>query len=603
MARYRVTDYGAVSDGNTATNRVAFQTILNLLQPGDEIYIPNGRFRISEPTLNTPWCLLVNGRSGWTWLHESENATVEQTPEEANNDVPFGNHMALVQVRNCENFTFQDFYMEGNKTGAGGPTDYEEPPEHHRAIFVEDSERGRFHRGRIQNFTGDAIQLYNNCYDMDFWRIRARWNQRDGITFSPSSYLTPVRKIRVRQCELWENSNQQIDNEHGPAHDVEVWDTSLRFAVNNTSLGLVMAGSGSEGAYPSTDWYFHHNTVLGAIRMTWVSNWRIEYNDITNPRLVSAIELERMQSNGRIRNNVIRHQQPADPQNLSAIYINGTVGGGPKDILIEENDISVAYARAYGIRADGAVSLSIIRNRLVGAGIAGAGFAGIRVRATVFDRPVESVVVRRNQITGFGQYGMRIQGNTFQGATAKVNFFEATGNTMTAGGSMTSGISLGDANNPLLSHKVADNTYSGIADNVKLTDIPAAAVPVQQSKVTMKSNGKNWTTFFRNAGGFISKLFLVLLLCLPARAFAEPLYIQSASTCKTDGGSDLRLPPGYFLDVDLWKKLDLEVRRLQEAETRLKGEKTELEKTPGTTSTVVVTGALILGFVVGASLF
>lgn len=50
------------------------------------------------------------------------------------------------------------------------------------------------------------------------------------------------------------------------------------------------------------------------------------------------------------------------------------------------------------------------------------------------------------------------------------------------------------------------------------------------------------------------------------------LHLLSAAVVITDGGSELRLPPGYYLDEPNWQKLDLEVRRLQDQETRLTAE-------------------------------
>ena len=56
------------------------------------------------------------------------------------------------------------------------------------------------------------------------------------------------------------------------------------------------------------------------------------------------------------------------------------------------------------------------------------------------------------------------------------------------------------------------------------------------------------------------------------------LHIRSPSYLVTDGGSDLRLPPGYFLDEPTRDRLDAEMRRLQELETRLTAENATLSK-------------------------
>lgn len=73
----------------------------------------------------------------------------------------------------------------------------------------------------------------------------------------------------------------------------------------------------------------------------------------------------------------------------------------------------------------------------------------------------------------------------------------------------------------------------------------------------------------------------VLIVLAAARAAADPAtpvkvngvaHLASASAVHTDGGADLRLPPGYFLDEPSWTKLNTETRRLQDAETRLNAE-------------------------------
>lgn len=69
---------------------------------------------------------------------------------------------------------------------------------------------------------------------------------------------------------------------------------------------------------------------------------------------------------------------------------------------------------------------------------------------------------------------------------------------------------------------------------------------------------------------------LSVTLLAGARVAAEPIHLQTPSEVNTDGGSTIRLPAGYFLDEELWAKLDLEVKRLQDAETRLRAENESL---------------------------
>lgn len=51
---------------------------------------------------------------------------------------------------------------------------------------------------------------------------------------------------------------------------------------------------------------------------------------------------------------------------------------------------------------------------------------------------------------------------------------------------------------------------------------------------------------------------------------------HSPATCRTDGGSDLRLPAGYFLPEAKFSELDASLKTLQDAQTRLTAENTSL---------------------------
>lgn len=91
-----------------------------------------------------------------------------------------------------------------------------------------------------------------------------------------------------------------------------------------------------------------------------------------------------------------------------------------------------------------------------------------------------------------------------------------------------------------------------------------------------------------------------------SRVAADPappvlVHLASGSHVVTDGGSDLRLPPGYFVDEPTWQRLDTEVKRLQDAETSLTAQNTSLRAStsgwqPGWK---VLVGALVIGIAAG----
>ncbi len=93
-------------------------------------------------------------------------------------------------------------------------------------------------------------------------------------------------------------------------------------------------------------------------------------------------------------------------------------------------------------------------------------------------------------------------------------------------------------------------------------------------------------------------LAVVLVAALARSTAAEPIYhIKSPSTLKTEKGSELQLPPGYFLDEKTWQERDLELKRAQEARTRLTAENESLRKSAGELGSVRF---YVVTFAVGA---
>lgn len=74
--------------------------------------------------------------------------------------------------------------------------------------------------------------------------------------------------------------------------------------------------------------------------------------------------------------------------------------------------------------------------------------------------------------------------------------------------------------------------------------------------------------------------------------------MRTPSEVVTEGGSRLRLPPGRFVDDLGWSALDAEMRRLQDAETRLKAERDAYAKEPKSPPVVVI-AAVVLGVLIG----
>lgn len=81
--------------------------------------------------------------------------------------------------------------------------------------------------------------------------------------------------------------------------------------------------------------------------------------------------------------------------------------------------------------------------------------------------------------------------------------------------------------------------------------------------------------------------------------------MRTPSKVVTEGGSELSLPPGVFFPQDDFDRLDAEMKRLQEAETRAAAErKVLLERARGGSGWVVgMALGVALGLAAGAFVF
>lgn len=71
---------------------------------------------------------------------------------------------------------------------------------------------------------------------------------------------------------------------------------------------------------------------------------------------------------------------------------------------------------------------------------------------------------------------------------------------------------------------------------------------------------------------------IVGALMLAREASGDIYHLKSPSTLKTEKGSELKLPPGYFLDEKTWQERDAELKKLQDERTRRNAENESLRK-------------------------
>ena len=94
-----------------------------------------------------------------------------------------------------------------------------------------------------------------------------------------------------------------------------------------------------------------------------------------------------------------------------------------------------------------------------------------------------------------------------------------------------------------------------------------------------------------------SKILIAALLLVSTVAVAEPIHFHSPSVIQS-GDIEMQLPPGYFLPEEDWLKLDTEIKRLQDIDTRLTAEndvlKKEVDKAPNLAAIGLVIGVAVL---------
>lgn len=96
-------------------------------------------------------------------------------------------------------------------------------------------------------------------------------------------------------------------------------------------------------------------------------------------------------------------------------------------------------------------------------------------------------------------------------------------------------------------------------------------------------------------------VIVVTLLTAPAAADTAPIRFTVPVVCEAEG-KRIDLDPGRYLPEPEWLKLDDRIRILQDTETRLTAENTELRK-PDPTPWKLILGSTLVGIAVGAYAF
>lgn len=401
-----VQDFGAVGDG-AADDRAAIQAALD---SGDlNVLIPFGTYLVGKGT--GAWCLTVP--AGVT-LHGDEwpaPSVLRQAPAIAPN-------VRLLQIA-TSGVTIRDLVLDGDQA-------MQTPDEHRSGVFVTGAPNLTLQRVTARNFTGDGFYVHIGSNDVLIDECVATDNTRNGVTFGGGTFGGYVTGGR-----FFGNGAQQIDSEGGVVKGLTLRGCELDVGVGND---FALTISGASQFARSSGWNVDDCTITGGINVVWADDIAIRNCRGVNPTSKASCTVYRSCHGVTIEDNDWTMTQTG-VNSLGVVTVTGTgTMSAPARVLVRRNRLrSVGKAQAFGVRVDGALSIEISDNDIIGPGIAAAGYGGVYLRAT---NPLEEfryAALRRNRISNWGDGGVIVTGNgaaVLRLLDISDNIFDDAGGTM-----------------------------------------------------------------------------------------------------------------------------------------------------------------------------
>lgn len=372
-----IRDHGAVCDGVT-DDRAAIQAALDA-GAGGLVTVPDAT------------CIIGQG-AGYFGVRVSAGTTLRGEPGAVLQQAPgIPASVRLLQIE-ATGVTIEHLTLDGDREA-------QSPSEHRHGVFASGALQLTIRDVTARNFTGDGIYIYFGTNGARLERIIAHGNQRNGITFGGGT----TGGI-VTGCTLTGNVAQQLDSEPGPGNTVdavEVTGNTLDVGGVSNDYALTVSGSGSQSR--STGWRVHGNTIRGGVYVVWSTDVRISGNVIRDPTTKPTVRVWR--SADRIE--VVDNELTLLGASGAIVDITGTgTGNMPDHVTIARNRLS-ATGLAHGVLAWNARSVRVVDNVMAGPGTAALYYAGVFAKVTADE--MRSLIVRRNEISGFGQHGVSTQ--------------------------------------------------------------------------------------------------------------------------------------------------------------------------------------------------
>jgi hypothetical protein len=169
---------------------------------------------------------------------------------------------------------------------------------------------------------------------------------------------------------------------------------------------MTVAGSGQ--AWRSRGWVIEDNEFDGSLEIVWSDDITVLRNHSTNSTDKPSLQVYRACNRITVGFNSFVLSGPAS----AVIAVTGTgLDQAPDHVVIDSNIIRSSDPGAHGVHITCARNTLVRDNAIVGAGVPDLYAAGVYARTTVTEEPIQSVVVRDNQISNWGKYGVALGGN------------------------------------------------------------------------------------------------------------------------------------------------------------------------------------------------
>jgi polygalacturonase len=449
-----VWDFGAVGDGKT-DDRAAIQSAIDSVAGSGDVLVPAGTYLIST-TPGTYWGLSIP--SGVHFHGAGVTLTVLHQIAGA------GDSARMIKASG-ENIAIDDLTLDGN-------LQKQSVNEQRHGIFVTEAQHVSVQRIIARGFSGDGIYLHVGVRDVRINDVTSTGNDRNGITLSGN-----VDGVIIEHSRFIGNRAQQVDSEPGGSDHIDnvtIANCVIDVAGLSNDYALTVSGAGTS---ISVGWNVINNTINGGIFVVWAKNVLVLGNHGDNPTTKASFTVYRTSSDVVVLQNQFVQSRKTD-KTPSGIAVLGTSTSGPEKVFIIANDVRVSGEQTVGIRLEGAVSVDVVGNTIVGA--QSPNVVGVALRATSLVQDFRRANISGNTIRNFAARGVNVGGN----GAAKLLSLTIANNRFDNDGHE---ISLDDGSGAAQKIDCTGNqTMNGQA--VPVTNIPPRAVMMDNKVPLVQSN-------------------------------------------------------------------------------------------------------------------